>query len=131
MTALLPEVWARASNELRKTAGLRYHSFVVDPDSDKGVGGGAKLRLLEFLAREDGIQYIPDAARATIYREAVKKLAGAKDTSYGWRQEEAATRTLAQLGPYVPSIAFEEVYQEIIPEPDPPPRRRCARSRPL
>src|SRR5205823_9168500 len=41
-------------------------------------------------------------------------LAEAKDTAYGWSQEEAAAKTLAQLGTSVPSVAFEQVYQEIL-----------------
>jgi len=41
-------------------------------------------------------------------------LAKAKDTSYGWGDEEKAAKALAQFGPHVPSIAFEDVYQEIL-----------------
>jgi hypothetical protein len=66
------------------------------------------------LTNVDGIRYIPDAARARIYRRAAKRLADAKDKSYGWADEKRAARTLVQFGPWVPNIAFEEVYQEII-----------------
>ena len=41
-------------------------------------------------------------------------MAAAKDTSYGWKAEEEAAKSLAQFGPYVPAIAFVEVYQEIL-----------------
>jgi hypothetical protein len=111
---LFPTVWQRAPEELRKAAGLRYYSFTVDPTSDTSNDSAAKTRLLEFLTQVEGIQYIPDAVRARIYRRAVQELAKAKDASYGWSNEVAAARTLAQFGPFVPSIAFEEVYQEIL-----------------
>src|SRR5262249_52624063 len=74
----------------------------------------AAVRLLDFLTKVGGIRYIPDAMRARIYRTAAEKLADAKDTSYGWLAEEKAARTLAQFGPWVPTIAFDEVYQEIL-----------------
>jgi hypothetical protein len=69
--------------------------------------------LLDFLTSVSGIRYIPDATRASLYRHAAKLLADAKDESYGWSAEGTAAETLAQFGPYVPTIAFKEVYQEI------------------
>ena len=111
---LFPRVWERAPEELRRTAGLRYHAYVVDPSQDGSTDQGARARLLDFLSEVNGIQYIPEAARALLYRHAAKNLAAAKDASYGWSAEFSAAKTLAQFGPYVPSIAFEEVYQEIL-----------------
>lgn len=111
---LFPSVWQRASEELKKTAGLRYHSLTIKPESDESVDGKAKDRLLYFLTSVEGIKYIPDAARAIIYRRAARQLGVAKDTSYGWKDEMVAARSLAQFGPYVPGITFEEVYQEIL-----------------
>jgi hypothetical protein len=49
-----------------------------------------------------------------VFRHAAKKLAKAKDTMYGFSVEESAAKTLMQFGTHVPSIAFEEVYQEIL-----------------
>jgi len=49
-----------------------------------------------------------------IYRELAKRLAKAKDTMYGWSLENAESKALAQIGPYVPKSVFEEVYQEIL-----------------
>lgn len=112
--ALLPIAWQKAPDELRKAAGLRYHNLRVDPTSDVSTDAGASTRLLDFLTEVEGIRFIPDAARARIYRRAARNLAAAKDTSYGWTDEEKAANTLAQFGPWVPSIAFEEVYQEIL-----------------
>lgn len=111
---LFPLVWEKANDDLRKVAGERYHSLVIDPDSDDSEDKGAKTRLLEMLLKVNGIKYIPDATRAIIYRRAVKPLAKAKDKMYGWSDEEKAAKALAQFGPYVPSIAFEDVYQEIL-----------------
>lgn len=111
---LLPEVWERATDDLRKLAGLRYHALTVDPTSDTSPDRGARVRLLDFLVQVGGIRFIPDAARAQLYRHGAKALAKAKDSSYGWADEVVAAKTIAQLGPYVPSIAFEEVYQEIL-----------------
>lgn len=111
---LFPAVWERANDDLRKAAGLRYHGYKLNPDSDDSEDQGATVRILDFLTEVSGIKYIPDGARAAIYRRAAKKLASAKNTSYGWSLEQKAAKTLKQFGPHVPSIAFTEVYQEII-----------------
>jgi hypothetical protein len=111
---LFLEVWSKSSDDLRKAAGQRYHSFLLEPESDTSADGGAKIRILETLVKVDGVKFIPDAARASLYRHAVKQLAKAKDTTYGWVDEEKAAKALAQFGPHVPSIAFEDVYQEIL-----------------
>jgi hypothetical protein len=112
--ALFPAVWERANDDLRKTVGLRYHTLTVDPSTDDSADKGARTRLLNFLVAVGGVRYVPDAARALLYRKAAKDLAAAKDTSYGWAAELTAATTLKQFGPYVPTIAFEEVYQEIM-----------------
>ena len=111
---LFPAVWERASDDLKKTAGLRYHGYKLNPDEDDSSDKGASTRILDFLTECGGIQYIPDGARASIYRRAAKNLSAAKDTSYGWTSEVSAAKTLEQFGPYVPSTAFTEVYQEIL-----------------
>lgn len=111
---LFSEVWEKSNDDLRKAAGQRYHSYLLEPDSDTSEDGGAKIRVLETLVKVDGVKFIPDAARASLYRHAIKQLAKAKDTSYGWGDEEKAAKALAQFGPHVPSIAFEDVYQEIL-----------------
>jgi len=111
---LFPSVWERANEDIRKTAGLRYHGYRTNPESDESEDQGAAIRILDFLTAVSGIKYIPDGARAAIYRQAAKKLAQAKDTSYGWAAEQAAAKTLKQFGAHVPSIAFTEVYQEIL-----------------
>lgn len=113
-TILLPIAWEKAPEDIRKTAGLRYHNVTLDPNTDTSVDKAMQTRLLDFLTNVGGLKYIPDAARARIYRHAARLLAKAKDQSYGWSAEEAAARTLAQFGAWVPNIAFEEVYQEIV-----------------
>ncbi len=114
VTQLFPSVWERAGDDLRKATGLRYHTLTVNPSTDESGDKQARARILDFLVGVGGVKYIPDAPRARIYRKAAKALAEAKDTSYGWSSEVAAARTLNQFGPYVPNIAFEEVYQEIL-----------------
>jgi len=111
---LLPDVWDRAADDLKRLAGLRYHALTIDPSSDDSADKAARERLLDFLVRVGGIKFIPDAVRALLYRRAAQALAAAKNTSYGWGAEEIAAKTLEQFGPHVPSIAFEEVYQEIL-----------------
>lgn len=111
---LLPTAWERASEDVKKAAGLRYHTVRLDPTSDTSSDSGMDTRLLEFLTFVGGINYIPDATRAQLYRHGARLLANAKDQSYGWSAEETAAQTLAQFGPYVPNIAFDEVYQEIV-----------------
>lgn len=112
--AVFPAVWKRASDDLKKTAGLRYHAYKLNPAEDTSHDTGATTRILDFLTESGGIQYIPDGARASLYRHAAKALAKAKDTSYGWPLELSAAKTIAQFGPYVPGTAFTEVYQEIL-----------------
>ncbi|UDQ99458.1 hypothetical protein AAEX28_05070 [Lentisphaerota bacterium WC36G] len=107
---LFPEVWNKSNENLKKSAGQKYHSYLTNSSEDSG----GKTRVLESLVQVKGVKYIPDAARATIYRHIAKKIAEAKNTSYGWNNEEKAAKSLAQFGPHVPSIAFEDVYQEII-----------------
>jgi len=67
-----------------------------------------------LLVSLNAVHYIPDGTRAKLFRRAAEKLGEAKNTAYGWGIELSASRNLAQLGIVVPSIAFEEVYQEII-----------------
>jgi len=111
---LLPEVWARANDDLKLAAGLRYHQLLTNHDLDPSRDRSARPRLLDFLTAVGGVRYIPEAARAAIYRTAAANLALAKNTSYGWANEEAAAKTLRQFGTAVPSVAFEDVYQEIL-----------------
>jgi len=112
--SLFPLVWERATEDLKKTSGIKYLQLSINPDIDESLDKGSRVRLLDFLIKVNGIQYIPDAARAVLFRNAAKQLAKAKDTSYGWSSEVTAAATLEQLGPSVPSICFEEVYQEIL-----------------
>jgi hypothetical protein len=112
--ALLPVAWEKAGEDVRKTAGLQYHTVRLDPSSDTSVDKAMDSRLLDFLTAVGGIRYIPDATRAELYRRAAKLLANAKNQSYGWGAEVTAAQTLAQFGPHVPTIAFDEVYQEIV-----------------
>lgn len=111
---LWPTVWDCADDDLKKSAGARYHTFMLDSDADDSPDSGARLRLLETLTEVSGVTFIPDAARAVIFRKAARDLAEAKDTHYGWSDEATAAKTLAQFGSCVPSVAFEEVYQEIL-----------------
>ncbi|PJI91271.1 hypothetical protein BC777_0095 [Yoonia maricola] len=113
-SVLLPVVWEKANDDLKKTAGLRYHTVRLDPTSDSSTDNGMDVRILDFLTQVGGVKYIPDATRAQLYRRAAKLLGDAKDSSYGWKAEETAAETLVQFGPHVPNIAFEEVYQEIV-----------------
>ena len=107
---LFPALWQRSPDELRKTAGLKYQALLLDAEAEND----AKDRLLEFLVEVRGIKFMPEASRAAIYKKAAKKLAIAKDTSYGWDLEHNAAKVLAQFGAHVPGICFEEVYQEIL-----------------
>lgn len=111
---LLPTVWGCAPDDVRGTAGYRYESLILNPESDDSTDKGGKIRLLEILVSVGGISYIPDGARATLFRRAATLLATAKNTGYGWADEEAAAKTFEQFGTRIPSICFEECYQEIL-----------------
>ncbi|WP_312969359.1 hypothetical protein [Acinetobacter gerneri] len=111
---LFNDVWKRANEDLKCSAGQRYHTYMIDKDSDTSSDKGAKIRVLEALIKVDGVKYIPDAARAGLFRRAAKKLASAKNTPYGWSEEVKASKALIQFGISIPSIAFEDVYQEVL-----------------
>lgn len=113
-SALFSTVWERAGEDLRKQLGSKYHTYVLDPDSDESTDKKAKTRLINLLVQFDAIKYIPEGARARLFRRAAEKLAEAKDSMYGWGKEETASKNLLQLGTCVPSVAFESVYQEIL-----------------
>lgn len=112
--ALFPTVWDKADTDLRKSLGVRCNKYLLDPTSDTSSDSGARTRLLELLVAVQGVSYIPDGARARIFRRASEKLRMAKNTSYGWSSEVTASKMLNQFGTSVPSVAFEEVYQEIL-----------------
>ena len=111
---LFPFVWEKATDDVKKALGIKYHTYVIDPNSDTSNDKGAKTRFFELLVNLNAVRYIPDGTRARIFRRAAEKLTLAKNTSYGWKSEEAASRNLIQLGTCIPSVAFEEVYQEIL-----------------
>jgi hypothetical protein len=112
--SLFPAVWDKAGEDLRKTLGLKYHTLIINPDSDDSKDKSAKTRIFELLLKLDGVSLIPDGTRARLYRRAADALATAKNAAYGWTLEESASRGLLQLGTIVPSVAFEQVYQEVI-----------------
>lgn len=111
---LFETIWEHTTEELRTNMGLRLHNFMFDPSTDKSADGSASNRLYDALLNVSGIKYIPDSTRATIYRKLAKDLAFAKNCLYGWAQENSASRALLQVGIFIPSIAFEDVYQEIL-----------------
>ena len=111
---LFPPLWEKANEDLRKTLGVKYHTLFIDPNSDDSQDKGAKTRMFELLVKLSAVNYIPDGTRAKVFRRAGEVLRSAKDASYGWGQEESASRNIKQLGTSIPSIAFEEVYQEIL-----------------
>ena len=111
---LFESIWIKSTEELKTNMGLRIHNYMIDPTKDTSSDSQASDRLYASILSVDGIKYIPDQTRAVIYRRLARKLASAKDTSYGWSLENSASRALKQVGIHIPSIAFEEVYQEIL-----------------
>lgn len=112
--ALFPNIWEKATDDLKTNMGMKFHNYMFYQSSDSSDDVNAKSRIYEMLIMVDGIKYIPESTRAVIYRKLAKNLHDAKDTVYGWAQEERAAKALAQAGTHVPSTAFEEVYQEIL-----------------
>lgn len=111
---LFNSIWEKATDDLKTNMGMKFHNYMFDPSSDSSSDLDAKSRIYENLIQVKGIKYIPEATRAIIYRKMSNNLRDAKNTVYGWSQEERAAKVLAQAGAYVPAIAFEEVYQEIL-----------------
>ena len=114
VVVLFDNIWNKATEELKSNFGLRIHNYLFDPSEDKSVDNAASNRLYEVLLKVRGIKYIPEITRANIYRKLARNLAVAKNTSYGWNLENAASKALKQVGVNVPSIVFEEVYQEVL-----------------
>lgn len=110
--SLLLECWNHITEDVKKIAGFRYHTFKIDNDTSSNKG--TKTRLIEYLLLVNGIMYIPDGARAKIYRKLEEQLRDAKDTTYVWGKETTVSKTIQQFGTYVPTIAFEEFYQEVL-----------------
>ena len=111
---LFNNVWNKATDELKSNMGLRLHNYMINPNLDENSDPKAKDLLYDSILNAGGIKYIPDQARAIIYRKLARNLAIAKDTSYGWNLENSASQALVEVGVFVPSIAIEEVYQEIL-----------------
>lgn len=110
---LFPVVWELACDNVRQLIGQRYYRLRMNAEDSVPNNKESADRLLYLLVSLDGVKYIPDGLRATIFRKAVKDLQVAKDSSYGWNLEVSAAKALVQFGTSVPSSAFEEVYQEI------------------
>lgn len=106
-------IWEKSTEDLKTNMGMKFHNFLFSPQDD-GSDEDAKSRLYEELIALGGIKYIPDSTRAIVYRKLASNLHDAKNAMYGWNQEQRAARALSQAGMSVPSIAFEEVYQEIL-----------------
>lgn len=106
-------IWEKSTEDLKTNMGMKFHNFLFSPQDD-GSDEDAKSRLYEELIALGGIKYIPDSTRAIVYRKLASNLHDAKNAMYGWNQEQRAARALSQAGISVPSIAFEEVYQEIL-----------------
>lgn len=107
---LLPVAWEHSTEDLKSTAGMRFHQAQMSDERNV-----PKInKLLDLLVKVDGVRYIPESSRADLYRKASERLSEAKDSSYGWDDEESAARTLSQFGTHVPRIAFTQVYREIL-----------------
>jgi len=114
IVVLFDNIWSKSTEELKTNFGLRIHNYLFDPSEDKSIDNSASDRLYDVILKVRGIKYIPEITRANIYRKLARNLAVAKNTSYGWNLENTASRALKQVGVNVPSIAFEEVYQEVL-----------------
>ncbi len=114
VSKIFPLVWEKIDEDTKKDIGKKYYDLSFSSSNDESADKKALSRLFDQIVSVDGVKYIPDSCRAVIYRELAKRLAKAKDTMYGWSLENAESKALAQIGPYVPKSVFEEVYQEIL-----------------
>ena len=46
---LFPFVWEKATDEVKKTLGIKYHTYVIDPNSDTRMTKEQKLDSLNYL----------------------------------------------------------------------------------
>ena len=112
--SIFTTIWDITSDEEKTDAGMRLYKIMFDPSIDKSADNGASERLYDVLLKNNGIRYIPEVTRASIYRKLANDLARAKNTAYGWSLEDSASTALKQVGISVPESAFVEVYQEIL-----------------
>lgn len=111
---LFKSIWEKSSEEQKSNMGLKIYEYMNDPSKDTSTDSQASSRLYDAILNVDGIKYIPELTRAVIYKKLAKQLAIAKNSSYGWSLEESASRALKQVGIHIPTVVFDEVYQEIL-----------------
>ena len=112
---LFSKIWDKSTEDLKSSMGMKFHNYYMfESKNDSSSNVNAKSRVYETLIKVNGIKYIPDPTRARIYRKLADNLRDSKNMIYGWSAEYGAAKALAQAGTNVPSIAFEEVYQEIL-----------------
>ena len=56
---LFQALWERAGEDLRKQLGSKYHTYVLDPDSDDSSDKKAKTRLINLIVQFDAIKIYP------------------------------------------------------------------------
>ena len=108
---LFQNVWNKATEELKQELGSKFNELMYSSDE---LDKEKRNRLYEVIISVKGVKYIPVPSRTIIYKKLAKELAKAKDTSYGWSAEYSASKSLNQVGPYVPTEVFVDVYQEIL-----------------
>lgn len=111
---IFPDVWNKANETQRKQMGSRFNNYFVFNNRNVEDNINIRTRLYELLVLVQGIKYIPDQTRALIYGDLIIPLRDAKNQSYGWKDEVIAAKALSEVGPFVPSIIFDSVYQEIL-----------------
>ena len=50
-------VWEKATDDVKKTLGIKYHTYVIDPNSDTSNDKGAKTRFFELLVNLNVVRY--------------------------------------------------------------------------
>ncbi len=114
MLQLFPTIWEKANDESRSNMGNLLSVNLSDRLNGKVEQDDAWERIYEMLVTVNGVKYIPEYIRASIYKHLSEDLKKAKNTTYGWNNEEKAAKALAQIGNAVPASVFDEVYQEIL-----------------
>ena len=111
---LFPIIWKKVPESKRQEIGNKFQSLVYENVGKSSVNKIPQERLFELLLSLDAFDYVPEVIRTLIFNKYADNLAKAKNSTYGWSNEEAAAKALRQLGTNVPDDSFNKVYPEIL-----------------
>lgn len=109
---LFPYLWETLSDVLRRDIGKSIMDLNVDPSRDDSSDKNGFKRLLRAIVKVNGAHYLPTSLSEALFRVRIKQLLEAKNSYYGWKDEEAIAKDLISLSTKLPSIEIKKVFFE-------------------